>query len=77
MNGSDSKESTCNSGDLGSNPRWGRSPGKENGYTLQYSCLEIPWTEEPGELQFMRSQRVRHDWATSQAEDIRNKNAFY
>ena len=22
---------------------------------------EIPWTEEPGELQFMGSQRVRHD----------------
>ena len=25
---------------------------------------EIPWTEEPGRLQSMRSQRVRHDWAT-------------
>ena len=25
----------------------------------------IPWTEEPGELQPMGSQRVRHDWATS------------
>ena len=23
---------------------------------------EIPWTEEPGWLQFMGSQRVRHDW---------------
>ena len=23
---------------------------------------EIPWTEEPGVLQFMGSQRVRHDW---------------
>ena len=22
---------------------------------------EIPWTEEPGELQFMGSQRVGHD----------------
>ena len=22
---------------------------------------EIPWTEEPGRLQFMGSQRVRHD----------------
>ena len=22
----------------------------------------IPWTEEPGRLQFMGSQRVRHDW---------------
>ena len=25
----------------------------------------IPWTEEPGGLQFMDSQRGRHDWATS------------
>ena len=25
---------------------------------------ECPWTEEPGGLQSMRSQRVRHDWAT-------------
>ena len=25
---------------------------------------KIPWTEEPGRLQFMGSQRVRHDWAT-------------
>ena len=24
---------------------------------------EITWTEEPGELQFMGVQRVRHDWA--------------
>ena len=23
----------------------------------------IPWTEEPGGLQFMGSQRVRYDWA--------------
>ena len=26
---------------------------------------KIPWTEEPGTLQSMGSQRVRHDWATS------------
>ena len=26
---------------------------------------EIPGTEEPGRLQSMGSQRVRHDWATS------------
>ena len=25
----------------------------------------IPWTEEPGELQFMGLQRVRHDWTTN------------
>ena len=26
---------------------------------------KIPWTEEPGRLQSMGSQRVEHDWATS------------
>ena len=38
--GSDSKESTCNVGDLGSIPGLERSPGEGNGYPLQYSCLE-------------------------------------
>ena len=26
---------------------------------------KIPWTKEPGRLQSMGSQRVRHDWVTS------------
>ena len=26
---------------------------------------KIPWTEEPGRLQSMRSQRVGHDWVTN------------
>ena len=26
---------------------------------------KIPWTEEPGGLQFMELQRVGHDWATN------------
>ena len=33
-----------------------------NDNTLQYSCWEIPWTEELGELQSMGSQRVGHNW---------------
>ena len=39
--------------------------GEGNGTPLQYSCLEIPWTEEPGRLQSMGSWRVGHDWVTS------------
>ena len=31
----------------------------------------IPWTEEPGGLQRMRSQRVGHDWATSHIHTLR------
>ena len=38
--GSDSKESACNSGDLGLTPGSGRSPGERNGNLFQYSCLE-------------------------------------
>ena len=33
--GSDSKESTCNAGDLGSIPGLGRSPGEGNGTPFQ------------------------------------------
>ena len=40
--GSDSKESPCNRGDLGSIPGLGRSPGGGHGNPLQYSCLEHP-----------------------------------
>ena len=57
------KESTCNAGDLGSIPGAGRSPGGRHGNALQYSCLEIPWTEEPGRLQSAELQRVGHNWA--------------
>ena len=38
--GSNGKESACNEEDLGSIPGLGRSTGKGNGYSLQYSCLE-------------------------------------
>ena len=38
--GSDSKESTCKTGDQGSIPGSGRSPGEGNGCPLQYSCME-------------------------------------
>ena len=31
---------------------------------------EIPWTKEPGGLQFMRLQRVRHDLATKEQQCI-------
>ena len=40
--GSDGKESTSNSGELGLIPGLGRSPGEGHGSPLQYSCLENP-----------------------------------
>ena len=42
--------------DAGSIPGLRRSPGEGNG-----NPQEIPWTEEPGGLQSMGSQRVRHN----------------
>ena len=59
--GSDGKESAYNVGDPGSIPGSGRYPGEGSGNPLQYSCLENSMTEEPGGLQSMGSQRVRHD----------------
>ena len=58
------KESACNAGDPGLFPGWGRSPGEENGNSLQYSCLENPmgrgawWAPVHGVV------RVRHDLVT-------------
>ena len=39
-----------NTRDAGSVPGLGRSPGEENGYPLQYSCLENSMGREPGRL---------------------------
>ena len=39
---------------------------KEMGTHSSLLAWEIPWTEEPGELQSMGSQRVRCDLATKQ-----------
>ena len=40
--GSNGKESAHNARDPGSIPGSGRSPGDENGYPLQHSCLRNP-----------------------------------
>ena len=56
-----SKESACNAGYLALIPGWGSSPEEGNGNPLQYSCLENPWTDEPGRLQSMGLQSVRHN----------------
>ena len=40
--GSDGKESACNAEDPGSVLGLGRSLGEEDGYPLQYACLENP-----------------------------------
>ena len=60
--GSEGKKPACSAGDLG----WedpleeGRAP------TPAFLPGESPWTEEPGQLQSMWPQRVRHDRAIKQ-----------
>ena len=55
--GSIVKNPPGNAGDAGSIPGSGRYTGGGHGTPLQYSCLEIPWTEEPGRLQSMKLQK--------------------
>ena len=62
--GSEGKESACNAGDPGSVPGLGRSPveGSGNLFNIEgatYSVCPwgIPWTEESGGLQSMKSQK--------------------
>ena len=59
--GLDGKESTCNEGDLGST--LDLEDPLEEGMATHSGILtwRIPWTEEPGRLQSMGSQRIRHD----------------
>ena len=45
-------------------PWWGRSPAEEMATSSSILDWKIPWTEEPGELLSMGSQRVGHDLAT-------------
>ena len=48
------KESTCNSGDLGSIPGSGRSPGEGTGYPLQYSWAFLVAQLMKNQLQYGR-----------------------
>ena len=57
------KNLPANVGDVGSIPGSGRSPGVGMATHSSVLAWKIPWTEEPGGLQFTGSQRVRHDLA--------------
>ena len=51
----------------GSIPGWGWSPEEEMATHSSILSRNIPWTEEPGGPQSMRSQRVGHNWVTENA----------
>ena len=67
-----SKESPCDTGDMQQTwvpPLVGKIPLEKE--VAAYSSIlagEIPWTEEPGGLQFMGSQRVGHNLVTKQQQ---------
>ena len=52
------KNAPANVEDVGSAPGLGRSPGAGNATHSSLLAWRIPWTEEPGGLQSMGSQRV-------------------
>ena len=66
---SDGENFVCNAGNPGSIPRSGRSPGEGMATHSSILAWRIPWTEEPGRLQSMGLQRVRHDWETNSNEE--------
>ena len=58
---SDGKESACNVGHLGLIPGLGRSPGGAHGNPSVFLPGESSWTDEPGGLQSLESQRIGHN----------------
>ena len=57
----DCKESAYNAGDLGSIPGWEEPLEKGMATHSSFIARRIPWTEGPGRLQSMGSQRVGDD----------------
>ena len=63
--GSEGEASACNAGDRIRSLSREDPLEKEMAPHSSTLAWKIPWTEEPGRLQSMGSQRVGHDWATS------------
>ena len=76
--GSVVKNLPASAGDVGSIPGSGRSPVKEMATHSTIFAWEMPWTEEPGKLQSMGLQRVRHDFThDDQTKCSVTKSALY
>ena len=63
--GSLGKDPPANAGDASMIPALGRSPGEENGYPLQYSCLGNPINRGAQWATVTGSQKVGHDSTTN------------
>ena len=58
------KEPACRCKRPGFDPWVRKIPWRRKWQPTPLLAWEIPWTKEPGGLQSMGSQRVRHNWAT-------------
>ena len=72
LDGSDSKESTCNAEDLGLISGLGGSPGEGNGNPFQYSCLGNPMDRGAWWATVHGIAKVGHGLETKQ--QLTNKN---
>ena len=66
--GSVVKNPPADGGDVALIPSPGRSPGEGMATLSRILAWKIPWTEEPGGLQSMWLQRVRHDLMAKQQQ---------
>ena len=64
--GSVVKNLSANAGEVGSIPGWKDPLGKKTATHSIVLAWRIPWTEEPGGLQSVGSQIVRHDLVSKQ-----------
>ena len=64
--GSVGKNSSANAEKTRSIHGSGRSPEKKMATQFCILAWRIPWTEKPGGLQFIESQKIRHDLVTKQ-----------
>ena len=61
------KNPPANAEATGSIPGWGRSPGEENGNSVQYSYLGDPMDRQKGHAVYGVA-KVRHDLVTKQKQ---------
>ena len=67
------KESAYSSGDQGSIPGSGRSPGEGNGNPLQYSCLRNPMDRGAWQATVQGFARVRHNLVTEPQSECKSQ----
>ena len=66
------KNPPANAGDAVQSLGWEDTLEKEMAIHFKYFPWEIPWTEEPGRLQFKGSQRVEHNLVNEQQQHTVN-----